>query len=1030
MSPAFEFRNWFGKIKNSVLIALLGAAPLGAFSQYTEWLPDQSGPWSDGQNWSFGVPTPTATVIITNGGTSTLNDAEFTARYNLLHLGSGGGQSGAIALSDGVLEGNEARLGQAAGSSGSVVVGGGTWNQGNLFVGDGGQGTLTVTGGWVSGQDVTLGWNAGASGSATVSGGTWNHTALSVGHSGQGTLNLQGGQISSTVATLGVAAGGEGTATVSGGVWDTTIDIYLGLEGAGTLEITSGTVSAGQHVYLGLGSGHGTLNLDGGVLATRQVAQGSGTGSVRFQGGTLRALADQANFLAFDAAVQEAGARIDSNGFAVGIGTALSGSGGLTKLGEGTLTLSGTNSYAGGTVVQSGTLVIGNGVISHALADTVVGTEHGGTAGLRLEGGLVENQTTRFAAEAGATGVAIVETGTWNVGGDFVVGEVGSGTLSVAGGIVTVGGTTTLGAQAGSSGALNLSGGVLSTMRVVQGEGDAIITLNGGTLRATTSQAEFISGDVTIGAGGAHIDTGVHTLGLEALTGSGGLSKWGTGTLILSGSNTYAGSTTVQSGTLVIGSGVSVSHNAADVVVGGANATMLISDGQVASHSGHIGSDVDSTGIVQMTGGVWTNVSDLYVGDNGTGSLSLVGGAVVSSASGILGAYQGSAGAVTVTSGTWQMSNTLFVGQQGKGSLLVNGGYVSADTSYVGYQVANAGGAATVTSGTWQTAGNLFVAHGTSGTLTVDGGLVTADYIALGANGGHGVVTVSSGTLTSATDLDIADAGLGASELIVQGGFVSNGTARLGSSATASVTSGTWHNAAVLDVGNGRLNISGGEVQSHIGRIGHSGGGGQAEVTGGVWVTGELAVGYDGTGSLTVASGGQVYSQTAVIGSGADGGTVMVTGEGSQFIILDTLTVGDLGSDNKLVVRDGALVKVGDSLDETIVFSLQGGSDNLLLLDAGYVALFGNQTAYVEDVLLANGRIEMWDGAGWVTAAGNPDFQAVYYATDAEAFAATGYEHLGGYTVLTTVPEPTAPALILLGLGAFLSRRGQRSVRA
>jgi len=130
------------------------------------------------------------------------------------------------------------------------------------------------------------------------------------------------------------------------------------------------------------------VTLNGGVLATdRQFVRdgstnaGTGVGNFKFNGGTLRALGaqpdwlrsfDTANFLGLSAVtVQAGGAVIDSNGFDVGINTALahdatlgaSLDGGLKKLGAGTLTLGGTNSYTGTTVVSGGTLLV-NGSLS------------------------------------------------------------------------------------------------------------------------------------------------------------------------------------------------------------------------------------------------------------------------------------------------------------------------------------------------------------------------------------------------------------------------------------------------------------------------------------------------------------------------------------------------------------------------------------------------------------------------------------------------------------------------------------------
>ena len=51
-------------------------------------------------------------------------------------------------------------------------------------------------------------------------------------------------------------------------------------------------------------------------------------------------------------------AYIDTNGFNAGISHALAGDGGLTKIGLGTLTLSGVNTYLGATTIQAGTLAI------------------------------------------------------------------------------------------------------------------------------------------------------------------------------------------------------------------------------------------------------------------------------------------------------------------------------------------------------------------------------------------------------------------------------------------------------------------------------------------------------------------------------------------------------------------------------------------------------------------------------------------------------------------------------------------------
>jgi len=119
---------------------------------------------------------------------------------------------------------------------------------------------------------------------------------------------------------------------------------------------------------------NGTFNLDGGVLTTARIYESDGTVSTaynstfNFNGGTLKALATTANGATFlqtlnTANVKAGGALIDTNGANITIGQALvadtvSTGGGLTKLGAGTLTLTGANTYTGSTLVSAGTLSV------------------------------------------------------------------------------------------------------------------------------------------------------------------------------------------------------------------------------------------------------------------------------------------------------------------------------------------------------------------------------------------------------------------------------------------------------------------------------------------------------------------------------------------------------------------------------------------------------------------------------------------------------------------------------------------------
>jgi autotransporter-associated beta strand protein len=164
------------------------------------------------------------------------------------------------------------------------------------------------------------------------------------------TLNVQGGSVS-----------GAGIGSISG--------MIVGNFGVATVNLTGGSITMSPTANgLNLGrsgaAASGTFNLDGGTLSASLVKKGSGTNGVfNFNGGTLKALASQSAFMTglTSANVKSGGAIIDAGGFAVTIAQALlagAPSGGLTKLGGGTLTLTGTNTFTGPTIVAAGTLAI------------------------------------------------------------------------------------------------------------------------------------------------------------------------------------------------------------------------------------------------------------------------------------------------------------------------------------------------------------------------------------------------------------------------------------------------------------------------------------------------------------------------------------------------------------------------------------------------------------------------------------------------------------------------------------------------
>jgi fibronectin-binding autotransporter adhesin len=121
-----------------------------------------------------------------------------------------------------------------------------------------------------------------------------------------------------------------------------------------------------------------TVNLNGGTLTVGRVIASStaGTRVFNFNGGTLKPTAASTTFFASGVAsaanVRDGGATIDTDGKDITIAQALvqstvsgdAGTGGLTKNGNGKLTLTGANTYNGNTTISAGTLALsGSGSI-------------------------------------------------------------------------------------------------------------------------------------------------------------------------------------------------------------------------------------------------------------------------------------------------------------------------------------------------------------------------------------------------------------------------------------------------------------------------------------------------------------------------------------------------------------------------------------------------------------------------------------------------------------------------------------------
>jgi autotransporter-associated beta strand protein len=347
-----------------------------------------------------------------------------------------------------------------------------------------------------------------------------------------GTSGLAGdGKISAgSIAGAGTYSLGSNQLTVGSNDLSTIVSGTISGSGGSLVKVGAGTLTlSGANTYSG-----GTT-LSAGTLAVGNSAA-LGTGALTFASGTT--LQAAANGLSLANAMTLNGTdTIDMQTNALTLSGTISGTGGLTKIGSGTLTLSGNNLYSGGTALNAGTLAVGS---STAL----------GTGDLTFANG-----TT---LQAAANGLSLANAMTLN--GTSTV-DTQANALTLSGNIVGTGGLTKIGA-----GTLTLSGPSTYT---------GVTNVNAGTLQAGVANAFSPLSAFTVASGavldfnnfdqavGSLAGAGSMTLGAATLftggdntsttfsgtiSGSGGLTKIGPGTLTLSGTSTYSGPTMIARG--------------------------------------------------------------------------------------------------------------------------------------------------------------------------------------------------------------------------------------------------------------------------------------------------------------------------------------------------------------------------------------------------------------------------------------------------------------------------------------------------
>ena len=426
------------------------------------------------------------------------------------------------------------------------------------------------------------------------------------------------------------------------------------------------------------------------------------------------------------------------------------GTGNLVKEGVGTWTLSGANTYSGTTNVSAGTLQIGNG----------------GTSGSLGTGGVTNNATLRFNRSNGLTVSNAIS---------------GTGTLIQAGS-----GTTTL-TGANSYSATTISAGTLQI-----GNGGTSGSLGTGAVTDNAALRFNRSDSIAIS---------------NAISGTGSLIQAGTGTVILTGTNSY-GATTISAGTLQIGDGVtsgslggSVTNNATLYLKPFASFTLS----NVISGTGGIKVESNVGYAVTLSGAnTYTGPTDLLKGvlRTGVASVTNADGVFVSGPFGINSAVTIQNAASTSLS----LLHSAQIGSLSGGGVLNNGSVnLYGNTLTIGGDNTNSTFDGVITDN-W-----VAINPGTSprGVLRKVG---TGTLTLTGTNTYDGLTSITAGTLRAASNKALGEVSGGVTvangATLEIGGTTAPGNVAIGAEALTIASGGTVHNVAGANTYAGALTFT------------------------------------------------------------------------------------------------------------------------------------------------------------------------------------------------------------------------------
>ncbi|MCA6120409.1 autotransporter domain-containing protein [Bradyrhizobium sp. WSM 1704] len=643
------------------------------------------------------------------------------------------------------------------------------------------------------------------------------------------------------------------------------------------------------------------------------------------------------------------------------VGNTITGNGSVSKSGAGTVTLSGVNTYSGGTSINAGTLEV-----AHATAQNVDAL---GSGAVSFNGGTLVNATgfnsvLTNSVQLNAPGGTVKDGGT---------GFILTGNITGAGGL-TVAATqfVSLGGNNDYFGATQVTSGTLYAIsNTGLSANSAFRVASGATLNLDTSAATIGSlADAMPGSGGTVTASRNATLTTgqdgSSTTFSGqitqspiaelALTKVGAGTLTLAGANNYTGATHVVAGTLMAGAAGTFSRFSATAVDAGGTL--------------NLGGFAQTINNVALTGGTLGNGTLAGAVTSGGGFIVDVSGSMSLSANGgttLLSGTNGYTGATTVNNGaTLRAANANAFSAASAttvngGGMLDLGGFNQAIGSLAGSGNIGLGNAILTVGGNNTSTTYSGVMFGTGGFAKGGTGTMTLS----GANTYTGVSSVTAGTLIIA-----AGGGITSNILVSPGAELDNSGSIAGSAGTLAAgnvaNSGTFRNSSGGIV-SGILQNSGSATNNGV-LNGAVFNGLRAIMTTSGTVAGGL-INDSGTYTQTAGStsGGTTNSGTINANGGAFNGAV--NNNGGAFVVGGAVTSDNTFTNSAatslLHVLNGAIYTVTGQLANS---GTRAGGGGIVVDAGGFLNAGGGLLNRAGAVIVNNGRIDdALDNAGNVT---------------------------------------------------------------